>query len=78
MARQFTEMIFLGDCAYSELRMRQLTNRLQEGLLILSALQQTSQGAVEDWEETNELRSELNDIVEDITCALGGCEKWAN
>lgn len=77
--RQFHKMIFMGNGKFSEAECQKLKERLQEGLSILSFLQQPSHPeSDEEWELDKYGRrrheDELENIVQDISSALLGRE----
>ena len=67
MARNFCKMIFMGNGDLSLDNSNKLHERLEEGLSILSGLQQFRQ-------DNNEFSSEIEDVVRDIAAALLGKE----
>jgi hypothetical protein len=78
--RQFKSMIFLGGGEYSRYEIKKLKKRLEEGLSILSGLQQPPHSRSEEEAKANrahdrEQVKELNLIVKDIAMALTG-KKW--
>lgn len=79
MAREFTELLFLGSGDCSKARAMRLAARLEEGLVLSSGLQQppmsTDPPLTREQKDTiNEMADELRDVVRDIAKALLGIE----
>lgn len=70
--RRITGLWFGGAGEYSEQCANLLHQRLDDALNILSSLQQTSMGQVEDVEYRDELQSDYDDCIEDIVAGIAG------
>lgn len=73
MARQFKEVIFLGNGEHSQKQVDKLKARLDEAVMLLSGLQQPAMSTDPplDHDGRSEGQRDLDDCIDDICVALG-------